>query len=98
MACNLLQDDPMRETMNLPPTGATDEEKTAFEMTRLRLRIENLEQIVHALLRNRVPTDLADEWLRVSTNPGLPASNDPLVQRGKDIAAIMGSLESVPSP
>ncbi len=56
-------------------------------MTRLKLRIENLEQIVYELLRNRVHKEQADAWLDLP-NRGF-MENRSFKDRGKTIATLM---------
>jgi hypothetical protein len=76
----------MHDRMSISPY-ATREERLEFELTRLRLRCENLERIVHELLRDRVHPSFADAWLELPAHSSL--SNYPFQDRGEHIRTIM---------
>ena len=65
---------------------ATNEEKLAFEVEWLNLRVANLEEIVTELLRGRVNKELVDGWLNTTRSPGFQASSAMIESRGKQIA------------
>ena len=79
------------------PFTPTDRERFEFEITHLRQRVSELEDIVHELLRGRINKEIADGWRDTARNPGLPSSTSGLKGRGAQIADVLDRFEGQPS-
>jgi hypothetical protein len=77
--------------MHVSLNSLDEKEELEFEITRLKLRIDNLEHIVHELLRDRLPKEFADAWLELTGTAY--AENNSFKGRGEHIAHLVDQFQ-----
>lgn len=85
---------------SLPAMGATKEQLSQFQIAWLTRRVENLEDIICELLRDRVNHELLEGYMKSLSNPGFGPNSSYIKDRGKQIANMMdrGTKENMGWP
>ncbi|NDV88788.1 hypothetical protein GTW51_19005 [Aurantimonas aggregata] len=74
------------EDKQLPPHGATGDDKRDFRIAWLHRRVENLEAIIFELLRDRAQYEDVQGYKATLDNPGFAPSSSSIRNRTKTMA------------